>query len=61
MKTLKNYRVFAECITTLYIDVQAGDIDDAKRIAEETDGGDFTECPDAEWNITEAIEEEVKN
>lgn len=53
MKT-KKYRVFARCVTALFIDVEASTRAEALQIAEEADGGDFTECPDADWEITEA-------
>lgn len=51
---MAKYRVFAKCETLLFIDVEAETPEQAMEMGEQADGGDFTECPDAEWTITEA-------
>lgn len=49
----KKYRVFAECVTVSYIDIEATDEQEARDIAEDMDGGDFIVCNDAgDWRIT---------
>lgn len=56
MAKKKTYRVWAECISYCYLDVEAESEEEAKDIADEADGGDFMPTPDGEWHITEAIE-----
>jgi len=55
-KKTNTWRVWATCTTYLYIDVEAGDYARAIEMGQEADGGDFVECPDAEWEITDANE-----
>ena len=50
---MAKYRVWAQSITDVYIDVEADDEEQAREIAEETDGGDFSESPYGEWIIGE--------
>lgn len=52
---MKKWRVWAECITDVYLDVEAETEEEAKEIADNADGGDFSECPYGEWIIGEAI------
>ena len=60
-KEKKLFRVPVEMTTYLYIDVMASDIDEAFDIADETDGGDFTE-EDCSWTINaDGIEEIEEN
>lgn len=49
----KKYRVFAECVTDSYVDIEAYDEQEARDIAENMDGGDFTICDNSgDWRIT---------
>lgn len=50
------YRVFARVTETWYIDVEADTPDKAMEIADCHDGSDFTACPDADFEITDAYE-----
>lgn len=52
------YRVYAKMTTELYLDVEANSEEEAMDIAEETDGGDFTEVDSyfsGSWDVTHAV------
>ena len=49
----KKFRVFAESVTDSYVDIEANDEQEARDIAENMDGADFTICDNAgDWRIT---------
>ena len=50
------WKVWAECTTYAYLEVEADSKEEALRIAGETDGGDFTPNEEGDWEITEAEE-----
>lgn len=39
------YRVWAECISDVYVDIEADSEEEAREAAEALDGGDFIEDP----------------
>lgn len=45
------YRVWAKMTNYCYLDVEADSIDEAEEIADETDGGDFINSEDGDWEI----------
>lgn len=47
----KKYRAWVECISYLYLDVEAESKDEVWDIAEQTDGGLFEDSGDASWEI----------
>ena len=49
------YRVWAESISYVYLDVEANSEGEALQIAEDTDGGDFTDSGMGEWVMGRAI------
>lgn len=52
------YRVYATMTTQLYLDVEAESEDEALELAENTDGGDFTEDTSflsGSWDVTHAV------
>lgn len=53
---MARYRIFAECISDLFLDVECADEDKAFEIAKESDGGEWTEdmCG-GEFRITQII------
>ena len=56
LKTLyktKKYRVFANSISKVYLDVYADSEEEAKGIADKVDGGNYTPTPYGSWEITE--------
>jgi hypothetical protein len=65
MKT--KYRVLASYVSYVYADIEADNIDEAKEIAYDMDGGDFkqnkyvTYSGLGDWNIDEVIELEKVN
>ena len=52
---MAKYRVWAECIFDVYVDVEANSEEEAKNIADEMDGGDFISSPYGDWKIGEAV------
>ena len=48
---MANYRVWAKRIIDAYIDVEADSPEEAYKIAEEADGGDFTETDEIGWEM----------
>lgn len=55
-KNKKLYRVWAQCITDCYLDIEASSEDEARSIAIEKDGREFTSCERGAFNITDAYE-----
>jgi len=53
---MKKFRVHAESTYDYYIEVQAKNQEEAKEIAENTDGGEFIENGLGSWDITSADE-----
>lgn len=49
----KKYRVFANSISQIYLDVYADSEEEAKEKANEADGEDYTPTPYGDWEITE--------
>tara|TARA_R100000315_G_C5191690_1_gene111859 strand:+ start:715 stop:888 length:174 start_codon:yes stop_codon:yes gene_type:complete len=49
---MKNYTVVARMTTALTIDISAKNLEEAEKIARNTDGGYFTEIPQSgDWEI----------
>ncbi len=62
---MAKFRVWAECITDCYLDVEAKSEEEALNIAAETDGGEFItddSYGSGDWRVTHAypLEEEDK-
>ena len=53
---MKTYRVEAQYITYVYVDIEAEDADQAWEIASDMDGGDFKESGFGDWGITNVEE-----
>ena len=51
---MAKYRVWAEWISDVYLDVEAETEEEALEIAEETDGGEFIESSTGDWRIGSA-------
>lgn len=52
---MAKYRVWAECITDCFLDVEAESEEEALRIADDADGGDFiTDMSSGDFRITSA-------
>lgn len=43
------YRVWAQSISDVYLDVEADSEEEARNIAEETDGGEFIDSGYGDW------------
>lgn len=54
----KVYRVWAQCINDVYIDIEADNEDKAKEIADCLDGGDFHDDGTGEWRLGSVVEME---
>lgn len=52
---MAKYRVWAECISDVYLDVEANSKEEALNIAAETDGREFIDAGTEDWNIVGAI------
>ena len=50
------YRVWAESISYVYLDVDAESEDESREIAEEADGGEFECSAFGDWFVTECEE-----
>ena len=50
------YRVWAECISDVYVDVEANTEKEAYEFASELDGGDFVTTPDGDWKMGDVYE-----
>lgn len=55
---MAKYRVWAECISDVYLDVEANSEEEALNIAAEADGGDFIDAGTGDWNMGSAIKQE---
>ena len=53
---MAKYRVWAECISDVYLDVEADSEEEAMDIARATDGGEFIDSGDGDWNYGEVEE-----
>lgn len=53
---MKTFAVFAKVTSYWYTYVDADTPEEAMRIAEDLNGGEFNDCPDPEWEIVEAVE-----
>lgn len=51
------YRVMYRSIDYVYIDVEADSIEEAKEIAENTDGGEFIEDGVGDWEYDSVMDE----
>lgn len=51
------YRVMYKSTEYMYIDVEADSIEEAKEIAENTDGGEFIEDGVGDWEYDRVIDE----
>ena len=52
------YRVWAECISDVYVDIEADCEDDALEVAENyLDGGDFIDSGEGDWSLDSATYE----
>jgi hypothetical protein len=49
------YIVFAENTTFYSMEVEAKSADEANKIADESDGGDWTEDCSGKWNVREEL------
>lgn len=48
---MATFRVWAKTICYSYLDVEADSEDQAIKIAEEADGGDFSPTEDGDWEL----------
>jgi hypothetical protein len=53
---MKTYRVTAQYVTYVYVDIEAENDDQAWEIARDMDGGNFNESGYGDWDI-DSIEE----
>ena len=51
---MAKYRVWAECISDVYLDVEADSEEEALAIASEADGGEFIDSGDGDWKMGSA-------
>ena len=61
---MSKFRVWAKMTSYAYIDIEADTKEEAEKIAEDTDGGEFISGDDGDWEIltdTEEIQEVKKN
>lgn len=58
---MTKYRVFAKMTSYAYLDVEAETGEEAKEIAENTDGGEFISTEDGDWEIENAVLQEPEN
>jgi len=56
---MKTYRILASYTTYCYLDVEAENIDEARELGYEADGGDFISDQHGDWNIDDVIELEA--
>ena len=50
------YRVWAECISDVYVDIEADCKEDALDVARDLDGGDFVDSGEGDWVMGDAYE-----
>ena len=55
---MKKFTVTATMYTKLRLEIEADSLDEAWKIARETDGGQFTALPDGDWEIFDVTENE---
>lgn len=48
---MATYRVWAKTVSYCYLDIDADSEENALRVAEETDGGEFIPTEDGDWEI----------
>ena len=53
---MKTYRILASYTTYCSMEIEAENIDEAREIAYEADGGDFNSDNHGDWNIDDVIE-----
>lgn len=54
---MKKYRIWAKSVSFPYLDVVANSYEEAREIAEDTDGGEFEPNEQSgDWEITDVIE-----
>lgn len=58
---MKKYIVFAECTSYYSMEVEATSEDEAHRIAEESDGGEWTEDSNGRWTINYELTTQLAN
>ena len=51
------YRVWAKMTSYAYLDVDASSKEEAEKIAEEIDGGEFIPTEDGDWEIMDSTDE----
>jgi hypothetical protein len=59
-KKLKKFKVQAECITYCYVVIEADSIEEANKIADGMDGGDFISTDEGEFNVLNTLTAETK-
>lgn len=52
------YRIFYKAIDYVYLDVEANSLEEAKEIAEDTDGGEFIEDGVGDWEYESTVDED---
>jgi hypothetical protein len=55
---MKTYRILASYTVYFSMDVEAENVDAAREMAQEADGGDFNADENSDWNIDDVIEME---
>jgi hypothetical protein len=53
---MKKFLVYASYVNYVKTEVEAENIDEAKEIAYELDGGDFKDTGHGDWNIDDIVE-----
>lgn len=53
---MNTYRVWAKSISYCYADIKAESEEEALKIADEMDGGEFIACPDGDWETLPDVE-----
>ena len=56
---MKTYRILASYTTYCSMEIEAENVDEAREIAYEADGGDFKSNELGDWNIGDVIELET--
>lgn len=56
---MNKYRVLASYTSYCFMDIEAENLDEAREIAYNADGGDFKDQGLGDWNIDEINEEKV--
>ena len=58
---MKKYKVYAENTTYYSLEVEANSIEEANKIAEDSDGGEWTEDSYGKWIISDDLTHEAHN